>query len=360
MGETRLRRSGHGFDFNLKTMKPNILCFPALAALALPLAVEAAPGTQALTVTHREELVATPAKPDEVVVLRVEIPWQKLRVSGSDIKEVRATVEYPSNTRDSGRTSVDGMRRLNEPSGDAFQILARGNDIWLSGGGKYQWAAEFDVKVPANARLVLRSQSGGDIEVTGMSGDVEIYNTMGGGVVLRQVTGPTVVEVLDGDIDVTYAAPPQQPASFTSRSGEIVIQLPSAAKSTLKLRAHTGAIYTDFSSEALRAFEDTSSRNEAIERKRQAEQLARSRQIERGVAARASGPSTGAIVAVPGKTVPTVAGMAEAMTVQSGFFRSQTSSFITGGKKVAYTLNGGGTEIFAATINGAITLRQAP
>ena len=43
----------------------------------------------------------------------------------------------------------------------------------------------------------------------------------------------------------------------------------------------------------------------------------------------------------------------------SRYRRAQNTFYVSGGRKIAYALNGGGVEILASSLSGAITVRQA-
>jgi hypothetical protein len=154
-----------------------------------------------------------------------------------------------------------------------------------------------------------------------------------------------------------------KPLSFTSMNGEINIHVPATAKANIRLRTQNGAILTDFDAKALvtraesvrgggtnritvNAIDDSEIKMAAREAARAGAEAAREaveamREAAQAAREAAQTERTGANPTVPPiPPVPPVPPM-------------------TGGKLVSGTLNGGGPEIYAAAMNGDVTLRRS-
>lgn len=107
--------------------------------------------------------------------------------------------------------------------------------------------SEFKIKVPSGMSLEYehKSNSGGDIEVIGLSKEV-IISTTYGDVELRDITGPMAVKSVYGSVEAEF--------SSVSQSGSITIEsiydlvditLPSNANADISMRTPYGEIYSN-------------------------------------------------------------------------------------------------------------------
>jgi len=156
------------------------LCFGAAALYAL--LIGTAPVMAQGTPLER----GFSASPD--VALRIYLPKGRLRVStwSRDSVHVRGTVGA-SGTYFGGGT----------PAHVKFGVEPR------TPGDTRLPDADWVVQVPPQARLWIK-QVEGDLEVTGLQGELEAY-TVGGRMVVRQVTGQTTLESIDAPVTVEAA-----------------------------------------------------------------------------------------------------------------------------------------------------------
>ena len=84
-----------------------------------------------------------------------------------------------------------------------------------------------------------------DVEVESFSGEIEI-STMNADVIMKDVTGPVILDLMNGDIDLAFANINQQsPMSIKTLNGDVDITLPPSAKVNLDLNSMHGDVYTD-------------------------------------------------------------------------------------------------------------------
>jgi hypothetical protein len=127
------------------------------------------------------------------------------------------------------------LKRLIKVSGQGTPELTIKTDIprAISNWGRAQYPIDFEVVVPAGARLTLRDTSG-VIEVSGMQGGVEIDDGSGT-LSVRQLAGPLLVRKESGDVrieDVSGAT------TLNSRSGQMKLR----RLGELKIEASEGNI----------------------------------------------------------------------------------------------------------------------
>jgi len=141
--------------------------------------------------------------------------------------------------------------------GDAVRIIARRTDSRPANNS----GASFEVRVPANAVLDLRTSNGG-ITVDGITGEVRA-DTSNGKVRVDGATGRVDLSSSNGEIDVTAtnAAVTVRTSNgairfegsladgdhtFSTSNGRIVLTLPSDARFRVDARTSNGEVMTDF------------------------------------------------------------------------------------------------------------------
>ncbi len=307
--------------------------------------------------------LSAPTKP---ATLRVDVPWADIHILGVDGDTV--TVASTIAQKGGKETRSDGLRRLDDEV--SFELTEHDNLVSLRIAGENPWAnhdAEFKISVPRAMALDVKTETGGDLVVKNVEGDIEI-NNMNGEVLLDGIAGSTVVNTMNGEVRAIYARAPQKLVSITSMNGEVDLRVPADTKANVRLRTHNGSILTDFDENVLKTksegessgFGRDSARISADAAKMAADatriavQVARdvSREVARAVKEEAEADEAEVAPeatprAHPGPHAPR-APRAPRPPMPS----------ITGGKVVSGTLNGGGVDIKISTMNGEITLRQ--
>ena len=346
-------------------LKPSLLPVAALL-LATALAASAARAADQPETTAIK--FSDPAKPG---TLRITLAMGAIKVTGADTAELTVRTDLvPEPTK----PRADGMRVLSEST--TFSLTEKDNIVMLeadqemNSGGR---ESTFAITIPRSTSVVIRNSLGGEIEVSDITGNIEI-KSLNGEVTLTNVTAGALVETMNGGITSHVRTLSEgKPLSFTSMNGEIALDVPADTKANVRLRTQNGAILTDFDDQTLvtktesvrghrkpghitvnfgaketntseihdavreavrvgieAAHEAASAMREAAMAAREAAQEARNQQAE----TQAGGP----IAPLP--PVPPLPPM-------------------TGGKLVSGTLNGGGAEIRATAMNGDVILRKA-
>ena len=315
-----------------------------------------------------------PAKPG---TLRFSLPWAECRITGTEGKEVIVT----SSLDQKGRAEVDheGFRRLDEAV--TFELVEKGNVATIVIAGDNAWAAhgaEFEIKVPRNTNLEIHTQAGGDIEVQGVEGDLDI-NSMNGEITLRDISSSAVVNTMNGEIRATFKHAPTKPVSLSSMNGEIDLRLPSATKANLRMRTHNGSIRTNFpdgvlkaktekspgrvSSDARAADPHPAAAGSDVQREIDREQARADREQAKIAQEVAKATRMGMEIA---REVSREVSRELARANAEGGYPSMPVPPIPpmppmpnfGGKSIVGTLNGGGIDIKLTSMNGTITLRE--
>lgn len=339
---------------------PRYLALLASLALLLPVTRAAGDNDESHGSTARVQF-SDPAKPG---TLKLSLPWAEARITATDGREVVVT----STLDQKGRAEVDneGFRRLDEDV--TFEVVEKDNIATITIAGDNMWAAhgaEFDIKVPRNTNLILRTEAGGDLEVNGVQGDLDI-NSMNGDVVLTDVGSSAVVNTMNGEISATFRQAPTKAVSLSSMNGEIDLRLPSDTKANLRMRTHNGSIRTNFPEGVLQAKTEKTSRVSADARP-EASLREASREIAREAARldREHAKMAKEIAKAAQEAARAASEVAVNVNVDAGAPVPMVMPVPPvppmpnfGGKSIVGTLNGGGIDIKLTSMNGTITLRE--
>jgi hypothetical protein len=143
-----------------------------------------------------------------------------------------------------GDKSTIGMKRITD-NGLSYTVEEINNTVYI----KYPPGGlmiDFEVKVPRNFSVDLKSVNNGIILVDNVNGTHEASNT-NGAITMTNVGGSVVADALNKDIMVTFSAiTANTTMMFTSLNGDIDITFPSDLKANVNARSDFGNVYTDF------------------------------------------------------------------------------------------------------------------
>jgi len=146
-----------------------------------------------------------------------------------------------------------GRSSLHRIPNDSFELSAeeKSNRVSIE---TNSWAREIDlqIRVPAASSLVLSTVNDGDLEVEGISGEIELHNT-NGGITVRGARGPVSASTVNGDISVEFDSTlAAAPMAFSTLNGDLDLTLPRDARFSVRLKSENGEIYSDFDVELTR------------------------------------------------------------------------------------------------------------
>jgi DUF4097 and DUF4098 domain-containing protein YvlB len=141
-----------------------------------------------------------------------------LSSAGPDNTQIGLTISETENI-----ISVKGATKQSAESGYTFMIP---NSIPVS----------LDYTSPFVQDDVLAEDFGGELEISSLNASVKCLN----------VTGPLILDVINGDIEITFSSINQNsPMSIKSINDDVDITIPASAKATFDLSSLHGDIYTD-------------------------------------------------------------------------------------------------------------------
>src|SRR5450631_1751208 len=114
----------------------------------------------------------------------------------------------------------------------------------------YRVVFDFDVQVPFDTELILKTINRGDIQVKKTTGDYEIHG-LNGGIEMEDVAGSGLVSTLNGKVKVTFSRNPARATQFKTLNGSVDVYFRNGLDADLSFKKLNGGIYTDFEVTAL-------------------------------------------------------------------------------------------------------------
>ena len=109
----------------------------------------------------------------------------------------------------------------------------------------YRVVFDFDIQVPYDTELVLKTINSGDIQVRKTTGDYEIRG-LNGGIEMEDVSGSGIVHTLNGKVKVTFSRNPAKATQFKTLNGSLDVYFQNGLNADLGFKKLNGEIYTDF------------------------------------------------------------------------------------------------------------------
>ena len=225
-----------------------------------------------LSAQSKETLEVPLSNPGGEGKLVINIIDGSITVNGYDGDEVvisamasqKKSYKSKSKNKDKGKysdkaSSKDGMKRITE-NGLAYTVEEINNTVYVkyTPGGQM---IDFEVKVPRNFSLDLKTVNAGTITVDGVNGTHEASNT-NGKITMTNVGGSVVADALNQDITVAFKTiTPNTTMMFTSLNGDLDITFPNNLKANIDARSEFGNVYTDFEIEIDNSMPITKTKN---------------------------------------------------------------------------------------------------
>jgi hypothetical protein len=120
---------------------------------------------------------------------------------------------------------------------------ARKGSEWRDRG--YRVQIDFELSVPPEARLFLRTINHGEIKVAGVNGDFDVKN-INGGIEMLDAGGSGNAYAVNGKVAVSFRNNPVRASSFGSLNGDVDLYFRPGLAADLRLKTFNGDVYSDF------------------------------------------------------------------------------------------------------------------
>jgi hypothetical protein len=207
-----------------------------IPALLLPVVISSAAWSQS------EQLVINLSSSSIPGLLVFENPKGSIKVTGydGDVLLVTGTLRFS----DKEKPAEDAMKRIEQKTLDiSAEVKGKETTLLCRTTGK---TVDFDIKVPRNYSLKLKSLDNGTVEIFNINGDIEVENA-NGDISLGNISGSAVLSSVYGKISAAFReVNPGSPMMFTSFEGDITVTLPESVNARLRLKSEKGEIMSDF------------------------------------------------------------------------------------------------------------------
>jgi opacity protein-like surface antigen len=165
------------------------------------------------------------------------VAYRKIRAESAD-RLAEAKREVTLDVREESDrilVYVDGPWRRDDGS-----VNYRGWDYY-----GYEIGYDFELKVPGDLMMTLKTVNDGDIGVRDVAGDFELRN-VNGDIDMKDVAGSGKATTVNGDVVVSFRKNPSDECSFKTVNGKVDVEFPEAVSAAFRLRTMNGDVYTDF------------------------------------------------------------------------------------------------------------------
>lgn len=175
-----------------------------------------------------------------------------IQVTADNGSDVRVTVreEWSADTAEELARARSEIKNEVIQSGNIVKFSLEGlsrNDCCerRSFDGHVRFRHDYEVKVPRDIHLELRTVNGSEISVNGVRGDFRLRN-VNGGISMTAVAGAGSIETVNGTLTASFAANPAKPVEFRTVNGAIDVTFQPGLNADLLVETMHGDAYTDF------------------------------------------------------------------------------------------------------------------
>jgi len=130
----------------------------------------------------------------------------------------------------------------------------------LGGGGCVNWHGDsgytvkmdFQLQVPRNIEVKLRTVNSGHVHVRDVAGNFSVHN-VNGGVEMQNIAGSGTAKTVNGGVKVSFTENPRENSDFGTINGNIELYFVRGLSADFRFKTMNGAIYSDFEMASLPA-----------------------------------------------------------------------------------------------------------
>jgi len=110
----------------------------------------------------------------------------------------------------------------------------------------YDHKLSFRVKVPHNLELQVGTVNEGEILVQNTKSTFLKASNVNGGIELRDVSGKTQLNCINGDVTITYTKNPSSASKYYALNGDMNVSYQNGLSANVSFKTMNGELYTDF------------------------------------------------------------------------------------------------------------------
>jgi hypothetical protein len=109
----------------------------------------------------------------------------------------------------------------------------------------YRVNMDFQLQVPRETQITLRTVNGGDVTVREVRGRFSVHN-VNGGIEMLGMAGSGEAQTVNGEVKVAFRENPREDSSFESVNGDIDLHFRNGLSADFRFKTFNGDIYSDF------------------------------------------------------------------------------------------------------------------
>ena len=220
---------------NYKNILRNLLLFLGVLLISFPMQAQKLEG---------ETFSIGLSNPNEAGKLEFKHVDGNISVRAHD----KPVVEISAKRRDKASSAEpkmrEGMKSIsNKAKNLEYEVEELKNTVlirtWPNG------TLDFDIKVPRNFSLDIKTVNNGDIFVDGLEGEFEVSN-VNGSITMDNISGPVLADAMNKDIKIDFRSVGNGHMAFSNFNGDIDISFPGDLKAEVKAKSPMGDIFSDF------------------------------------------------------------------------------------------------------------------
>jgi DUF4097 and DUF4098 domain-containing protein YvlB len=111
---------------------------------------------------------------------------------------------------------------------------------------------DFQLQVPRNIEVKLRTVNSGHINVRDVTGDFSVHN-VNGGVEMQNIAGSGVAKTVNGGVRITFRENPHEKSEFGTINGNVDLYFVRGLSADFRFKTMNGNVYSDFEMSSLPA-----------------------------------------------------------------------------------------------------------
>lgn len=116
----------------------------------------------------------------------------------------------------------------------------------------YKVKMDFQLQVPRNIEVKLKTVNSGHVSVQDVTGDFSVHN-VNGGIDMKNVAGSGVAKTVNGPVKVSFRENPREKSDFATINGNVELYFVHGLSGDFRFKTMNGAVYSDFEMTSLPA-----------------------------------------------------------------------------------------------------------
>ena len=187
--------------------------------------------------------------------LRIDNIWGSIHVVGTSSSQARVVINKTvrAKTEEDRRAAEEEVKLEMTQEGNAVRLHVK-TPCDSDHDHHYTVKYDFDVEVPREIALKLKTVNDGSVDVRGVSGDFTVHN-VNGSIDMTDVAGSGTAATVNGHVKVAFRGNPTHDSEFSTINGLIELNFTRGLSADFRFSNMNGGIYSDYELTSLPARE---------------------------------------------------------------------------------------------------------